>query len=189
MSRSAKTEILEGEGDPREAEFQTNEFLEEVGVDRHFRPKLDKEQIKKILPQRFELLLIDEVLDYLISTEKFSAGSKLTALYQVPNEPIWKEGHIPGNPVMPGTDEVHVAAQAAAAFFGLIKGDGFCRLIGLDKIKFRSDVKPGDQLKIYIEIIKISKIGEAKFMVKKVVGDTEIRVCDGEVKGMFVEKT
>lgn len=150
---------------------------------------MDKDQVKKILPQRFELLLVDEVLEYSISPEKFSAGSKLTALYQVPNEPIWKDGHIPDNPVMPGTDEVHVAAQAAAILYGLIKGDGFCRLIGLNKVKFRNDVRPGDQLKIYIEIIKITRTGSAKFWVKKIVGDMEIRVCDGEVEGVFVEKT
>ncbi len=118
---------------------------------------MDIEEIKKILPHRYPFLLVDRVLDY----EK-SQWIKTIKNVTV-NEPFFM-GHFPNNPVMPGVLVVEAMAQSGGilSFLSLseeefessIGGKKAIYFMGVDKVKFRKPVIPGDRLDMQIEIIK-----------------------------------
>lgn len=110
---------------------------------------LNKEEIKNIIPQREPFLMIDEV-------ESYVPGESCTA-YKFVNEEEWYfKGHFPGNPVMPGVLIAESLAQAGAvAILSLEENKGKNALFGgIDKMKFKRIVKPGDTLKLELKIIK-----------------------------------
>ena len=110
---------------------------------------LSKDEIKTIIPQREPFLMIDEVEDYI-------PGESCTA-YKYVNEDEWYfKGHFPGNPLMPGVLIAESLAQAGAvAILSLEENKGKNALFGgIDKMKFKRIVKPGDKLKLELKIIK-----------------------------------
>ncbi len=110
---------------------------------------LDKEEIKNIIPQREPFLMIDEVSEYV-------PGESCTA-YKYVNEDEWYfKGHFPGNPVMPGVLICESLAQAGAvAILSMEENKGKNALFGgIDKMKFKKIVKPGDKLKLEVKILK-----------------------------------
>ncbi len=110
---------------------------------------LNKEQIKEIIPQREPFLMIDEV-------EEFVAGESAIAIKYV-NETEWYfKGHFPGNPIMPGVLITESLAQTGAvAILSMEENKGKNALFGgIDKMKFKKMVVPGDILKLEVKIIK-----------------------------------
>ena len=110
---------------------------------------LNKEEIKKIIPQREPFLMIDEV-------EDFCAGKSAIA-YKNVNENEWYfKGHFPGNPIMPGVLICEALAQTGAvAILSMEENRGKNALFGgLDKVRFKQQVIPGDRLKLEVKIIK-----------------------------------
>ena len=110
---------------------------------------LDKEGIKNIIPQREPFLMIDEV-------EEFIPGESATA-YKYVNEDEWYfKGHFPGNPIMPGVLIAESLAQTGAvAILSVEENKGKNALFGgIDKMKFKKQVVPGDKLKLEVKIIK-----------------------------------
>jgi len=106
-----------------------------------------REALERLLPYRGEALLIDEF------SETCPNGGQpgLCATYRVPLGSWWVEGHFPGNPVMPGTMQLEVAAQACALLAVLIsKSTGQFALAGNDEVRFRKVVRPGDILTILV---------------------------------------
>ena len=110
--------------------------------------KMDTLEIMKILRHRYPFLLVDRVLD-------LDEGKRLVAIKNVTiNEPFF-QGHFPGNPIMPGVLIVEGMAQAGAilaivsdkipltanTYFG-----------GIDKVRFRRPVRPGDVLRFEMEL-------------------------------------
>ena len=110
---------------------------------------LNKEEIKKIIPQREPFLMIDEVETY---TPKESA----TAYKHVREDEWYFKGHFPGNPIMPGVLIAESLAQTGAiAILGAQEYKGKNALFGgIDKMKFKRQVVPGDTLKLEVKIIK-----------------------------------
>lgn len=148
-------------------------MLEEKVID------LDIEEIKRIIPHRYPFLLIDKI-------KEMEVGKKAHGVKNVTYNEPWAQGHFPNHCVMPGVLLVESMAQTGAvsilsmeenrgkiAFFSSIKN-----------AKFRKEVKPGDRLDIYVEIVKLRKnFGTGKGTVKvgeDTVAEAEISFFIGE---------
>ena len=110
---------------------------------------LDKEEIKKIIPQRDPFLMIDEV-------EQCVPGESCTAYKNVSADEYYFKGHFPGNPIMPGVLMVEALAQTGAvAILSMEENKGRNALFGgINNLKFKKQVVPGDRLKLEVKIIK-----------------------------------
>ena len=110
---------------------------------------LNKEEIKNIIPQREPFLMIDEV-------QEFVPGESCTAYKNVSEDEYYFKGHFPGNPIMPGVLIVESLAQTGAvAILSMEENKGKNALFGgIDKIRFKKQVVPGDRLKLEVKIIK-----------------------------------
>lgn len=128
---------------------------------------LDINEIKDIIPHRYPFLLVDRILE--VEEGKSAIGIKnVTA-----NEEFFN-GHFPDYPVMPGVLIVEALAQVGAVAM-LKKEENRGRLAfftGIDKCRFKRQVKPGDQLRLEVEMVRFKgAIGKGK----------GIATVDGEV--------
>ncbi len=134
---------------------------------------LNKEKIKNIIPQRDPFLMIDEV-------EKYVPGESAIAYKNVNVEEWYFKGHFPGNPIMPGVLITESLAQTGAvAILSMDENKGKNALFGgIDKMKFKRKVVPGDRLKLEVKIIKRKGpigVGEAIATVdEKIVAKGEL---------------
>lgn len=110
---------------------------------------LNKEQIESIISQRDPFLMIDEV-------EEYQPGEYCIGYKNVTGDEYFFKGHFPGNPIMPGVLITESLAQAGAvAILSLEENKGKNALFaGIDKMKFKKMVVPGDKLKLEVRIIK-----------------------------------
>lgn len=142
---------------------------------------MNTKEILKYLPHRYPFLLVDRVMDY-------QEGVSLTAVKNVTvNEPFFT-GHFPDQPVMPGVLMVEALAQAA----GLLMAKDLkwsehhgnvCYLAGVDKVRFKQVVMPGDQLTLKLDLLTNRKViwkfkAQASVM-DKVVCVAEIIIAKG----------
>ena len=114
--------------------------------------KLDKDQIRNLLPHREPMLLIDELVD-IVNLKS------ATAIMNVKKDAFYVNGHFPENPVMPGVLIVEAFGQAAAALtaHGLDKStyeNKLVFLMGVEKARFRNPVIPDCKLILKIEAIR-----------------------------------
>ncbi len=114
--------------------------------------KLNKEEIKKLLPHREPMLLIDE----LVNIKKLQSA---TAIVNVKKDSFFVQGHFPGEPVMPGVLIVEAFGQAAAALTaaGIDKSTYENKLVFLmtiDKARFRNPVIPDCKLELNIRAVR-----------------------------------
>jgi len=114
--------------------------------------KLNKDQIRNLLPHREPMLMVDE----LYNIKKLQSA---TALVNVKKESFFVQGHFPGQPVMPGVLIVESFGQAAAALTasGLDRAtyeDKLVFLMGVEKARFRNPVIPDCKLELQIEAIR-----------------------------------
>ncbi|MFD1416336.1 3-hydroxyacyl-ACP dehydratase FabZ [Oceanobacillus jeddahense] len=134
---------------------------------------MDIQQIKEVLPHRYPFLLVDQV-------KEIEEGKKVTAIKNVTaNEPFFP-GHFPDYPVMPGVLILEALAQTGAiAVLGIEENKGKIGfLAGVDKCRFKRQVKPGDQLELVVEIIRMKgPIGKGKG-VATVNGEV---ACEAEI--------
>ena len=128
---------------------------------------LDVVAIQRLLPHRFPFLLIDRVIEL--------ADDQVVAIKNVTiNEPFFT-GHFPGHPIMPGVLIVEAMAQAGAILAMRTLGELGDRLVyfmGLDKVKFRRPVVPGDQLRL--EVVPLRKGGAIWKMAGKALVDGQV---------------
>ncbi len=119
---------------------------------------LSSKQIQDIIPHRYPFLLVDTILE-------IQEGTKAVGIKNVTiNEPFF-QGHFPGNPIMPGVLIVEAMAQVGAVAV-LTKEEYRNKLAvfaGIDNMRMRRQVVPGDQLVMEVEMITMKRgIGKAK---------------------------
>jgi beta-hydroxyacyl-ACP dehydratase FabZ len=109
-------------------------------------------EIMKLLPHRYPFILVDRVVELV-------EGDRIIALKNVTiNEPFFV-GHFPGAPIMPGVLIIEAMAQAGGILFAFSqpeeKRGGPVYFMGMDKVKFRKPVVPGDQLIFEVKILNM----------------------------------
>lgn len=108
------------------------------------------EDIMQVLPHRYPFLLVDRILD--IEDGKRIVGIKNVTI----NEPFF-QGHFPGHPIMPGVLIVESMAQVGGMLLMRSIADPTTKVVyfmSLDNIKFRRPVRPGDQLRLELEVVQ-----------------------------------
>ena len=109
------------------------------------------EDIMKILPHRYPFLLVDRIVEMEDKTR--IVGIKNVTI----NEPFF-QGHFPGHPIMPGVLIVEAMAQVGGVLLMGTVDDPSSKVVyfmSLDNVKFRKPVKPGDQLRIEVDIVQL----------------------------------
>ncbi|AKR43004.1 MULTISPECIES: 3-hydroxyacyl-ACP dehydratase FabZ [Methylophilus] len=129
---------------------------------------MDIHEILEHLPHRYPFVLVDRVLS-------MELGKEITAVKNVSvNEPYFP-GHFPYHPVMPGVLIVEAMAQAAALLSFKTMGtkptnDSVYYFAGIDNVRFKKPVSPGDQIILHVKIDRILK-GIWKYIAVAKVGD------------------
>jgi len=113
---------------------------------------MDVTEIRRFLAHRYPFLLVDRVT-------QFESGKSLIAIKNVTiNEPFFN-GHFPEQPIMPGVLIVEALAQATGLLGFRTMGEDpqtemLYILVGIDKVKFKKQVVPGDQLELRAELLR-----------------------------------
>jgi len=139
------------------------------------------QEIMKFLPHRYPFILIDRVLELV-------PGDRIVALKNVTiNEPFF-QGHFPSFPVMPGVLIIEAMAQTGGVLYldsqPPQKRGALVYFMGMDKVKFRKPVVPGDQLIFEVKLLKqrlkaIKMAGTAK-VNDKIVAEAELMATFGD---------
>lgn len=142
--------------------------------------KLGPSQIRELIPHRYPFLLVDRI-------EELEPGVRAVGVKNVTqNEPFF-QGHFPDYPVMPGVLIVEAMAQVGAV--GVMAMDEYrdklALFAGIDNVRFRRQVVPGDVLEMEVVIERLKgRVGRGKGMAK-VAGD---RVCKADLMFAFAER-
>lgn len=137
-------------------------------------------EIQKIIPHRYPFLLVDRIIE--IEPMKRAIGIKNVTI----NEQFF-QGHFPGHPVMPGVLILEAMAQVGgvAMLYPEENRGKLAFFAGIDRVKFRKPVVPGDQLRMVAEIIKV-RSGTGKLWVQSFVD--EQLVAEGEFLFVLSQK-
>lgn len=128
---------------------------------------LDIQQIQEVIRHRYPFLLVDRVLE-------LEEGKRAVAIKNVTINEEFFNGHFPNYPVMPGVLIVEALAQVSAIIMLTKEGNQgrLGLLAGIDNCRFKKQVKPGDQLRLEVEITRL----------KGVIGKGRgIATVDGEI--------
>ncbi|HID68920.1 MAG TPA: 3-hydroxyacyl-ACP dehydratase FabZ [Desulfobacterales bacterium] len=142
--------------------------------------QIDILEILRLLPHRYPFVLIDRILS-------ITADQEITALKNVTINEHFFQGHFPEKPVMPGVLMLEGMAQAGGvlAYYSEPENIGTKLLYfaGLDKVRFRNPVGPGDQLIYKLHLLKkkrgIQKLAAKAFVDDKLVAEAELMASFG----------
>jgi len=143
-------------------------------------PVLTSEQIQGLLPHRYPFALVDRVIEH-------EPGKRAVAIKNVTfNEPQF-QGHFPGRPLMPGVLIVEAMAQVGGLIVTQMPDlpKGLFVFAGIDGVRFRRPVVPGDQLVISCELLSLKRQRFGKVRAEAKV-DGEL-VCAGELMFSLVD--
>nr|WP_256995766.1 3-hydroxyacyl-ACP dehydratase FabZ [Halomicronema hongdechloris] len=137
------------------------------------------EDIQAILPHRYPFALVDRIIEYV-------PGQRAVGIKNVTfNEPHF-QGHFPGRPIMPGVLIVEAMAQVGGIILTQMPDvTGLCMFAGIDKVRFRRPVVPGDQLVMTTELTHIKGKRFGKMRARAVV-DGQL-VCEGDLMFSVVD--
>jgi 3-hydroxyacyl-[acyl-carrier-protein] dehydratase len=136
---------------------------------------IDVKEIMQILPHRYPFLLVDRI-------ESLKEGEEIVGIKNVSvNEPFFV-GHFPGNPIMPGVLIIEAMAQVGGvlAFHSSPKewAGSLVYFMGIDKVRFRKPVVPGDQLRLKLTTIrqkqKVFKMRGEAYVEGTLVAEAEL---------------
>ena len=136
---------------------------------------IDVKEIMQILPHRYPFLLVDRI-------ESLKEGEEIVGIKNVSiNEPFFV-GHFPGNPIMPGVLIIEARAQVGGvlAFHSSPKewAGSLVYFMGIDKVRFRKPVVPGDQLRLKLTTIrqkqKVFKMRGEAYVDDTLVAEAEL---------------
>lgn len=140
---------------------------------------LDIQQIQSIIPHRYPFLLVDRILE-------IEEGKRAVGIKNVSANEAYFAGHFPEYPVMPGVLIVEALAQVGAVVL-LQSEENRGRLAffaGIDNCRFKKQVKPGDQLRLEVEILRArGAIGKGKGIAAvdgELVCETELMFALGD---------
>ncbi|HEY9603962.1 MAG TPA: 3-hydroxyacyl-ACP dehydratase FabZ [Allocoleopsis sp.] len=141
---------------------------------------LSAEEIHKLLPHRYPFALVDRVTEYVPG--KYAVGIKNVTF----NEPYF-QGHFPGRPMMPGVMIVEAMAQVGGIVLIQLPDveGGLFVFAGIDKVRFRRPVVPGDRLVMTVELLSIKRRRFGKMQARAVVDGQ--RVAEGELMFSLVD--
>lgn len=111
---------------------------------------MNRDEILAIIPHRPPMLLVDEVVE-------IEPGRRAVGLKHVRADEFWVPGHYPGNPILPGVLQIEALAQTGAV--ALLSQPEFRDKVplfaGIDGARFRRPVRPGDTLRLEVEIVRL----------------------------------
>ncbi|MGI9049147.1 MAG: 3-hydroxyacyl-ACP dehydratase FabZ [Rubrobacteraceae bacterium] len=144
------------------------------------KPPLGPAEIRALIPHRYPFLLVDRV-------EEVEPGVRAVGMKNVTqNEPFF-QGHFPDYPVMPGVLIVEAMAQVGAV--GVMSNEDFqgklALFAGIDNVRFRRQVIPGDVLRMEVEISRLKGVVGRGHGRATVDGE---RVCEADLMFAFVER-
>ncbi|MBW1917732.1 MAG: 3-hydroxyacyl-ACP dehydratase FabZ [Deltaproteobacteria bacterium] len=142
------------------------------------------EEIMGYLPHRYPFLLVDRIVSII-------PGKKIVGLKNVTlNEPFF-QGHFPGRPVMPGVLIIEAMAQVGGVLAYMStqahRNNQLYYFMGMDKVRFRKPVVPGDQLIMELETLRggkrIWKMQGKAFVNETLVAEGEFMAALGQSEG------
>jgi 3-hydroxyacyl-[acyl-carrier-protein] dehydratase len=141
----------------------------------------DREAIRKVNPQRFDMEQLDAIV-HMDTRNHIIVGYK-----DVRHDEFWVPGHMPGYPLLPGVLMCEASAQLCGYYVttqGVIQGD-FLGFGGMDNVRFRSQVRPGDRL---VLVGKGTKLNRRQIVcnVQGFVGET--MVFHADIIGMSLSR-
>ncbi len=138
------------------------------------------DEIMKVLPHRYPFLLVDRIVEL---DDKRIVGIKNVTI----NEPFF-QGHFPGHPIMPGVLIIEAMAQVGGMLMmGTIEQpeNKVVYFIGLDNVRWRRPVKPGDQIRFELEVVQIRGTVCKMRGIAKVDGDL---VAEADMAAMIRDR-
>jgi 3-hydroxyacyl-[acyl-carrier-protein] dehydratase len=139
-------------------------------------PIMGRQDIAAWIPHRGPIFMLDAVLWI------DDAPNRALAVSNIPDNPWWADGHIPGHPLMPGVLQVEAAAQLSSLLYHMRSGKNwFAGFTRINDVAFRGQVRPGDDLFLLCSAVKYSL---KRFVtdVQAVVNDAI--VMEGQIAGM-----
>ena len=137
---------------------------------------MDREQLMQIIPHREPMLLVDcsELTDEGVISE-----------YTIPHDPYFTRGHFPGNPIVPGVILCEIMAQGSVLLFREQLKDKLALYTGMDKVRFRKSVRPGETVHVHSRILNCRGAFLSVDAYAEVNGEL---CCSGQLSFMLVDK-
>jgi UDP-3-O-[3-hydroxymyristoyl] N-acetylglucosamine deacetylase/3-hydroxyacyl-[acyl-carrier-protein] dehydratase len=160
-------------------ELRTIEHREQQRAFLRQEPTVDIHRVQRILPHRYPFLMVDRVL-------RVEGSSRIVGLKNVTINESYFQGHYPGDPIMPGVLVIEALAQVGGILLSqeLEHKGKVAVLVSLDRVKFRRAVRPGDQLILEAEAVRVrSNTGHIRGHAK--VGDEP--VAEAEIKFILTD--